>query len=192
MKALIGLGNPGPAYAKTRHNAGFWVVDELAKRHGISIRMKGFLSLSGVGAIGGCSVRLMKPQTYVNLSGEAVKAFVKYTKIDINDILIVLDDVNLTPGMVRVRSGGGDGGHKGARSVIEHMGTTAIARVRVGVGASPPDTDLTSYVLSPCRECEEKLVMDGVKTAADICEIWAQEGVAAAMNRFNRRFLHEQ
>ena len=192
MRVLVGLGNPGQKYEHTRHNAGFRVLDEIGRRNRIRIVKREMESLCGEGSIGGEHVYLCKPQTFMNLSGTAVRDIVHRLRIDPEDLVVVLDDVNLEFGMVRVRPAGGDGGHKGLISVIEELGDSSFPRVRVGVGERPEEDDLTEFVLRALTDDERRTMDDAVEQAACACEVLVTRGIEEAMNRFNRRMTSEQ
>nr|MCR5311293.1 aminoacyl-tRNA hydrolase [Lachnospiraceae bacterium] len=148
MYIIAGLGNPGREYAGTRHNAGFMAIDELASRFGIDVSEKKHKGLIGKGVIEGNKVILLKPQTYMNSSGESLREAVDYYKIDPEEELIVIyDDISLNPGDIRVRKQGSAGGHNGMKSIIAHLGTQGYTRVRIGIGEKPPRMDLADWVL---------------------------------------------
>ena len=182
--AIFGLGNPGRRYAGTKHNVGAAVVDILARRHRIRLWRRRFRSACGQGRIGGCDVWLVKPRTYMNLSGYAVAAAAEGLKVGGERFLVISDDVDLPPGKVRLREKGSAGGHKGLQSVIEELGTQNFARLRVGVGA-PPDDDAAAYVLSRFEAGDEKIVGAALERAADAAEAWLVDGAARAMTAFN-------
>lgn len=186
MKAVVGLGNPGPSYARTRHNAGFWVVDRLAERHGLRFSEKDYRSLVARGRIGGEQVVLLKPQTFMNVSGEAVGRARRDLRLDLADIVVVYDELDLPLGKVRVRGEGGAGGHHGVESIVEAVGGKGFPRVRVGVGR-PPGGDPIDYLLEAPPSEEAAALREAAERAADAVEILLAEGVTAAMNRFNGR-----
>lgn len=187
MKLIVGLGNPGRSYQMTRHNIGFLVLDELAVRAGISFR-RGFRfpAETGRGIVGGERVRLVKPRTYMNRSGQAVAPFLRKEGVAPSDLLVVYDDVALEWGRLRIREQGSDGGHNGIRSVMEASGTSAFVRIRVGIGPKPDKVSLSDYVLGPFSEAERTCVGDVVSRAADAVEMVCRSGTAAAMNSLNR------
>lgn len=187
MLIIAGLGNPGKEYENTRHNAGFMVMDALAEKIGADISEKKHKALCGKGIIGGEKVILMKPQTYMNSSGESIRAAADYYKVDPEDILIVYDDISLAPGQLRIRAKGSAGGHNGIKSIIAHLGTQEFPRVKVGVGEKPSRMDLADYVLGHFSKEEQATMADAVKEAADaVCEI-VNVGIAQAMNDHNRK-----
>ena len=183
---LVCLGNPGDQYENTRHNAGFMVADELAERHNIPVQRLKFRALTNTVTIGDRKVLLMKPVTYMNLSGEAVHEAAAFYKIPPEHILVVSDEVALAPGKLRVRRSGSAGGHNGLKNIIAHLGTDQFPRIRVGVGQKPhPDYDMADWVLGKFQGEDKKAVEAAVKRAADAAECLIQEGVDKAMNKYN-------
>ncbi|MCD8077669.1 MAG: aminoacyl-tRNA hydrolase [Lachnospiraceae bacterium] len=185
MKIIVGLGNPTDRYAGTRHNMGFGVADELAERHQIRMSPGRHRALCGTGVIEGEKVLLVKPLTYMNASGESVRPIVDYYKAEVGDVIIVYDDISLDVGQIRVRGKGSAGGHNGMKSVIAHLGSSDFPRVRVGVGAKPPQMDLADYVLSHFPKEELPTVRESLRTAADAVEMILSDGVERTMNRYN-------
>ena len=185
MKVVVGLGNPGRQYAATRHNLGFIIVDELARRSGAGGTRKRFRSEITEGTLGDEKLVLVKPQTYMNLSGHAVREVVAWYRAAREDLLVVLDDLDLPFGSVRLRADGSAGGHNGLASVLEHLGSRAVPRLRVGIGRGPAVA--TAQVLSRCTADEERRLPDVTAAGADCVVLWAEEGIIAAMNRCNRR-----
>ncbi len=184
-RMVIGIGNPGRAYEGTRHNVGFVVVDRLAERLGVELAKKAFEARYAFHGIGGDQVVLVKPQTYVNLSGEAVRGFCEYYKIAPDESLAVCDDMNLPVGKLRLRRGGSSGGHKGLDSMIRLLGTDAFPRLRIGVGSPPPFMEGADYVLGRPAGEERQQLDEAIGRAADAVSVWLAEGIEAAMNRFN-------
>ncbi len=183
---LVFLGNPGPKYTGTRHNVGFRVGDELARRAGVDVRRLRSCALTGKAEIGGVSALLVKPQTYMNLSGEAVRPLADYYKVPPERILVVCDEAALTPGKLRLRSSGSAGGHNGMKSIIQHLGTDQFPRLRLGVGSPPdPEYDLADWVLGVPRGQDGEAVDRAVVRAADAVECCLRSGIAEAMNRYN-------
>lgn len=183
MKLIVGLGNPGGSYEGTRHNLGFDVIDELARRW--NVRLKSWKSSqAGVGTSGDRGVILAKPRTFVNLSGQAVGDIVAYHRIDLPDVLVIVDEINLPLARLRVRRSGSAGGHNGLKSVIECLGT-GFPRLRIGVGRGDPQRDLADHVLSRFSADEREAVDRAVARAADAVEIFVAEGIEPVMNRFN-------
>ena len=185
MKLVAGLGNPGAKYHGTRHNAGFEVIDLLARRHGVRLDMGPAEALAGRWRRDE-DVMLVKPLTFMNASGEAVGALGRFYKVPVTDILIVCDDVNLPLGRLRARASGTEGGHNGLRSVAEHLGTIDYARLRVGVGRGDSRRDLADHVLARFEPDEQPGIADAIARAADAVVMWIDDGMARVMNTFNR------
>ena len=183
---VVGLGNPGDKYEGTRHNAGFLVADELGERGNFPIQRLRFKALTNAAVIGGQGVLVMKPTTYMNLSGEAVGEAARFYKLAPDHVLVISDDVDLPLGKLRIRTNGSAGGHNGLKSIIQHLGTDQFPRLKVGVGGKPhPDYDMGDWVLGKFQG-EDKKVMDGaVARAADAVECFLRDGPQKAMNRFN-------
>lgn len=183
---LVCLGNPGKQYENTRHNIGFLAADELGRREGIKINKLRYRALTGELRVGDQRVLVLKPQTYMNLSGEAVKLAGGFYKIPPDHVLVISDDVALPLGKLRIRSGGSAGGHNGLKNIIAHLGTDQFPRIRVGVGQKPhPDYDMADWVLGKFQGEDKKAVEEAVKRAAYAAECLIQEGVDKAMNRYN-------
>lgn len=182
MKAIVGLGNPGREYAGTRHNIGFDVLDEVARRWHVQLRP--WKSVADVAVVGTRGVVLVEPQTYMNLSGDAVSRIAAFHKLEPADVLVVVDEVQLPLGRLRVRRGGSAGGHNGLKSIIQHIGAE-FPRLRIGVGRGDPRWDLADHVLSKFGREEREAVADVVNRAADAVELFAGEGLDVVMNRFN-------
>lgn len=187
MKLIVGLGNPGLSYERTRHNAGFMVVDRLARRHAPGATARGrFQSAVVEGRIGNEPCLFMKPTTYMNRSGGAVAEAVNFYKLDHStDLMVISDDVALPCGSIRLRPGGGAGGHNGLTDVQRALGSDAYPRCRVGVDASPALIDQADYVLGRFTEEQWALVEPALERAADAVEIFVSRGMAVAMNQFN-------
>ena len=186
MKVIVGLGNPGDKYNGTPHNVGFEAVERLAERFGAQFSgNRKFKSLIAEARIGGERVLLVKPLTFMNLSGEAVGALLGFYKVPADDLVVVLDDVNLDTGRIRVRPKGGSGGHNGLSSVISHVGTEDFARVRMGVGRGRGSGDLVSHVLHRFAPDQRAAVEDMTERAGEaVCAV-LESGIEVAMNRFN-------
>ncbi len=184
MKLVVGLGNPGRRYANTRHNLGYWVVDALAERWATQVSQQKFNGLVGRAGHNGQEVLLLKPTTFMNRSGEAVLAAQQFYKLPLDDLLVVLDDLALPVGRLRIRASGSDGGHKGLADILRRLGSHEVARMRIGIG--PAQTGETvGYVLGRARPEEESLLKRTVETAAEAVMCWIREGVDNAMNKYN-------
>lgn len=183
---LVGLGNPGPRYRGTYHNIGFEVVDELARRHGARFGASPADALAARIREPGRDVLLVKPLTFMNLSGRAVGELQRFYKVELADLLVIVDDVNLPPGRLRLRGRGSAGGHNGLQSIIDSLGTDAFPRLRVGVGRGDPRRELASHVLSRVAPEEAERLRETALRAADAAETFVAEGLREAMNRFNR------
>ena len=183
---VVFLGNPGLKYEGTRHNAGFMTADALARAKGVSINRSRFKALTATVDIGGESVMLMKPQTYMNLSGEAVIQAVRFYKIKPENVIVVSDEMSLPIGKLRIRTKGSAGGHNGLKNIIAHLGTDAFPRIRLGVGAPPhPEYDVADRVLSAFRGRDAEDMAEAAKRAAEAVECYVLHGPERAMNRFN-------
>ncbi|MCC8066318.1 MAG: aminoacyl-tRNA hydrolase [Clostridiales bacterium] len=188
MYIIAGLGNPGRQYVRTRHNAGYEAIDRLADKYGIRIETEKFKALCGSGVIEGQKVLLLKPLTFMNLSGESIRAACDFYKIDPTEGLTVLcDDINLAPGQLRVRAKGSAGGHNGIRNIIAQLGTQEFARVRIGVGEKPDGYDLADYVLGHFSQEEWETMADAFSHAAEAAAMLMTEDVQTVMNRFNAK-----
>jgi PTH1 family peptidyl-tRNA hydrolase len=186
MKLVVGLGNPGPRYRSTRHNLGFMVVDTLADRWHVTVGGKRHGAELGTAQFAGERVHLVKPQTYMNVSGEAVAKLRRLYRLDPNDILAVYDDLDLPLGRVRLRGDGGAGGHNGVASLIAVLGK-GFPRLRIGIGRPPGGADPVGFVLETFTESETAVVAEAVVRAADGVESWLQDGLERTMNSLNRR-----
>ena len=183
---IVFLGNPGPKYDGTRHNVGFRVGDVVAQRCGVKVQRLKNKALTATAELGGKQVLLVKPQTYMNLSGEAVRPLADYYKLSPDRILVVSDETALPPGRIRLRAGGSAGGHNGLKSIIQHLGTDAFPRLRLGVGApSNPDHEMVDWVLGSFRGEDAKLMDQAADKAADAVECWVTQGIDKAMNQYN-------
>lgn len=186
MYIIVGLGNPGKEYDNTRHNAGYMVLDELADKAGIKILERKHKAVVGKGIVAGQKVLLVKPQTYMNLSGESVRDAIDFYKVDEKSELIVIsDDISLDPGKIRIRKKGSAGGHNGLKNIISHLGHEEFIRIKMGVGEKPAGYDLADYVLGHFTQDDRKLMEDACKRAAEAIEMIMTEGPDKAMNRFN-------
>jgi peptidyl-tRNA hydrolase, PTH1 family len=187
LKLVVGLGNPGPEYARTRHNVGFLTADLLARQLGAEFTVRKFAAELAEGRAGQERVWIMKPQTYMNHSGEAVGSALHFWKLGREDLVVVHDDLELEPFRVQLKVGGGHGGHNGLKSVNAHVGGPDYARVRVGVGRPPPRMDPADYVLGKFAKAEETDVEVAVQLAAEAARLAVELGPAKAMNQVNRR-----
>ncbi|MHC1785997.1 MAG: aminoacyl-tRNA hydrolase [Christensenellales bacterium] len=190
MIAIIGLGNPGAAYEKTRHNVGFQVLDLLSRRYGIPIARNKCRALAGEGNVAGTRLALLKPQTFMNLSGQSVQEALNWYKLTPADLLIISDDIDLAPGTLRVRPHGGAGTHNGWKSILQQTGSDRFPRIRVGVGSPPEGWDLADWVLSGFGG-DQALMDAAYLQAADAADCFLRSGIDAAMNRYNVR-RHEE
>lgn len=192
MWLLVGLGNPGKRYRDTPHNVGFWVCDALARRHHLGDPTRKFQGEFFRGRIGGQDVAMLKPDTYMNLSGESVAEALRYLPVEAERLMLVLDDLDLPPGRLRLRARGGDGGHLGLRSVIERVGTPEFPRLRIGVGRPPEGWDPAGYLLSRMGSELRGCLEDAVERGADAVERVLSDGIEAAMNDFNPPHREQQ
>jgi peptidyl-tRNA hydrolase, PTH1 family len=192
VKLLVGLGNPGPQYRDTRHNVGFLVIDELARRWQVDSWREAFKALTAKTLHGDESTVLAKPVTFMNLSGEAVAGIAGFYKIDPADVLIIADDAALPLGRLRARRGGSDGGHNGFKSVSQHLGTQAFPRLRIGVGRGDDRRDLADHVLGRFQPDEREAVAAAVLRAADAAEAFVVDGIERVMNAFNAAADNQQ
>lgn len=188
MYIIAGLGNPGKKYENTRHNIGFMVIDETAKKYGIRFTEKKHKAVIGKGLIGGEKVILVKPQTFMNLSGESIREIIDYYRIEEQtELIVVSDDINLDMGVVRIRKKGSAGGHNGLKNIILHLGHDEFQRIRIGVGNKPSEFDLVDYVLGHFDKEEQKLLAESISEAADAIEVMIKDGPDIAMNQFNKK-----
>ena len=185
MKVIVGLGNPGKQYSFTRHNIGFIILDHLAQKWNIPIEKSKFRSLVGDGTFNEEKVLLVKPQTYMNLSGEAILEIVQFYKIEPQDIIVVYDDMDLPPGRIRLRSKGGSGGHKGMESIIYLLKSEDFPRLRIGIGKPPPQMDTVGHVLGRFSEDEKECYAGVEEKAVNAIELGIKEGITKAMNTVN-------
>lgn len=188
MFIIAGLGNPGLRYEGTRHNAGFAVIDALADKYHISVDGRKARAYIGKGIIGGSKVILAKPQTYMNLSGESLRGLTDYYKIDVErELLVIYDDISLSPGQIRIRKKGSAGGHNGIKNIIDHLGTQVFPRIKLGVGEKPREFDLADHVLSRFSKEERKQMEEGCEKAVSAVELILEGEIEAAMNEYNRK-----
>ena len=188
MKIIAGLGNPTLQYEGTRHNVGFDVIDTLADKYNISVDARKSRAFIGKGMIEGQKVILVKPQTYMNLSGESIRGLVDYYKIDVeHELLVIYDDISLDVGQLRIRKKGSAGGHNGIKNIIANLGTQNFPRIKVGVGEKPKKYDLADYVLSHFSKAERELMEEGYQKAVKAVEMLLDGEMEAAMNEYNRK-----
>ncbi len=185
MKLIVGLGNPGPRYEKTRHNIGFEVIDELASRNGVKLSDAKFSGLFANINKNGEKAILLKPLTYMNLSGESIRPLADYYKIPVENILVIYDDLDLPVGKIRLRQKGSAGGHNGMKSTIQHLGTSEFNRIRIGINRPPEGIKVPNYVLGRFSSDEWDEMQSVIKTCADACEEWLEKPFLEVMNRFN-------
>ncbi|MDO5327080.1 MAG: aminoacyl-tRNA hydrolase [Clostridia bacterium] len=188
MRVIVGLGNPGEKYEHTRHNVGFDVLSIIAAKLNTPIKKMKFQGLIGETLLGGEKLVLIEPQTFMNLSGLTVSEALNWYKLKPEEMLLIVDDIDLPFGQVRIRPKGGPGTHNGLRHIVQCTGTGDFPRVRVGMGAPPAQWDLADWVLSKFQtEEERKIAFDAYMTAADAALCWAEHGIETAMNRYNKR-----
>ena len=185
MYLIVGLGNPEKDYANTRHNMGFWAINEIAKANNIEISKSKFKGLYGDGIIQGEKVILLKPQTYMNLSGESIREISEFYKLNNENIIVIYDDIDTEKGNIRIRKKGGPGSHNGMKSIVQNMQTTEFARIRVGIGQPEFKNDMINYVIGNISEEEEKILQQGTKKAAKAVEEILKNGIDIAMNKYN-------
>ena len=187
MKIIVGLGNPGGHYQRSRHNVGFRVVDQLSEMQRIPVCSRRFKAHCGIGRIHSQDVVLLKPLTYMNLSGEAVRKIANAFSAEKEDLIVIHDDLDLALGRLRVKRKGGDGGHQGVRSIIEAMGGNSFLRLKIGIGRPPKGMEPADYVLSSFDEQDEPEIRSALCRAAEAVEVILSEGVDAAMNRLQKK-----
>lgn len=187
MYIIAGLGNPTKEYDRTRHNVGFSAIDVLADRYHIDVSEKKHKALCGKGVIEGQKVLLVKPQTFMNLSGESLREVVDYYKVSQEDLIVIYDDISLSPGQLRIRLKGSAGGHNGIKNIIAQLGTQEFPRIKVGIGEKPPRMDLAAYVLSRFSPVEQKLMDEAFGEAAEAAVMMMTDGAERAMNHFNAK-----
>lgn len=185
MKWIVGLGNPGTSYAKTRHNVGFMAVDELAKRWNLSVTQTKCKALVGEGLVNGQKTALIKPMTYMNLSGESVRAFMDYYKVNLEDMIVVYDDLDTEIGKIRLRYQGSAGGHNGIKSIIQHTGTQSFNRVRMGISRPPAGYNIADYVLNTFPKAEAVPLQQMIEATCDALEFALQHPFEQTMAKFN-------
>lgn len=187
MKVIVGLGNPSMEYVGTRHNVGFETIDRLANELGISMDNHKHKAISGQGRLGGEKILLVKPQTYMNLSGESVGAIMSYYKVGCEDLIVISDDIDLPIGKLRIRMRGSAGGHNGLKNIMLHLHTEDFARIRIGVGGKRPGQDLASHVLSRFPKEELEIMAEAMDNACKAIELMVQGEAEKAMNLYNSK-----
>ncbi|MGM7724474.1 aminoacyl-tRNA hydrolase [uncultured Metabacillus sp.] len=185
MKLIIGLGNPGKQYEQTRHNVGFMVVDKLSKELSIPLDRHKFNGLYGMGHISGEKIILLKPLTYMNLSGECIRPLMDYYDIDHNEIVVIYDDLDLPVGRIRLRTKGSAGGHNGIKSMILHLATQEFNRIRIGIDRPTNGMKITDYVLGRFTDEETQGINEAIDRSANACERWLSTSFTQIMNEFN-------
>ena len=185
MHIIIGLGNPGKEYAQTKHNVGFMVVDAIAEELDVVVEKKQCQAFTQVANWDDEKILLVKPQTYMNLSGQAVMELLNYYKDRIDDLLVIHDDLDLPPGQLRFKQGGGAGGHNGIKNIIAHLNSNDFDRLKIGIGRGQYDTK--DYVLTPFSGADKKAIEEAVALSVGAVKTWLDEGIAPAMNRYNTR-----
>lgn len=186
LKLIVGLGNPGKQYEHTRHNIGFDVIDELSRQFSIPLDQSKFKGLYGIGFHKGEKILLLKPLTYMNLSGESIRAVMDYYQIDVEDLVVIYDDLDLPVGKIRLRQKGSPGGHNGIKSTVAHLGTQQFNRIRIGIDRPEKGMSVPDYVLGRFRKDELSTQGDAVKKSASACEAWLEKSFPEVMNEFNQ------
>ena len=187
MKVIVGLGNPGKKYENTRHNIGFAAVDYIAEKEGININTGKHKALVGSGYIDGVKVLLVKPQTFMNLSGESLRPIMDFYKLEPEDFLVIFDDIDLDVGRIRIRRKGSAGGHNGIKSIISHLGSMEFPRIKIGVGAKPPGYDLADYVLGHFSKADQEILQERFEDVYDAVKLIVGDDITEAMNRHNKK-----
>jgi len=185
MFLIVGLGNPENDYANTRHNMGFNVINKISEKYGINVNCSKFKGLFGSGKINNENLLLLKPQTFMNLSGESIKECVDFYKIDVNKVLVIYDDIDLEPGKIRIRKFGGPGTHNGMRSVVQCLGSDKFPRIRVGIGKPERNDNLIEYVIGHISLADKEKLDEGVILATEAVDSILRENIDSAMNKFN-------
>ena len=187
MKYIFGLGNPTREYAGTRHNIGFDAITKLSDVYGISVNEKKHKALCGKGIIAGQKVMLIKPQTFMNLSGESVREVLDFYKAEPSDLIVIYDDISVAPGSIRIREKGSAGGHNGIKNIIQHLGHNIFQRIKVGVGEKPKEYDLADYVLGHFTKEEKEQMKEGYQRAIHAIELILKDEIDVAMNEYNKK-----
>lgn len=190
MYIIVGLGNPTKEYEGTRHNVGFEVIDAIADKYNIDVTERKHRAFCGKGLVAGQRVILVKPQTYMNLSGESVRSVLDFYKVDEeSELIVIYDDVSLGVGQLRIRKKGSAGGHNGIKNIIQHLGHNVFQRIKVGVGEKPKEYDLADYVLGHFSKEDKELMKDGYKRAVEAVEMLVMGDIDGAMNEFNKKVV---
>lgn len=185
MKVIVGLGNPGHRYALTKHNIGFWVIDRLSHEWGIPVNREKWKAEVGEGMVKGQKILLVKPQTFMNLSGESVRQICDFFQLHMDDLLVIYDDLDLPIGKIRLRVKGGAGGHNGMKSIIGHLQTKEFKRIKIGIGRPEQVMSISDYVLTPFREEDRLTIEEAVEQAAQAVHAWLHIDFNHAMNHYN-------
>lgn len=185
MYLIVGLGNPENEYANTRHNMGFDTINEIAKKNNITVVKNKFKGLYEICNIEGKKVILLKPQTYMNLSGESIREVMNFYNIKLEELIVIYDDIDIEKGKIKIRKKGTAGSHNGMKSVVQELNSTDFARIRVGIGKPQYNGDMINYVIGPIPKEEQELLQQGVKQAAEALEEILKNGIDAAMNKYN-------
>lgn len=190
MYIIVGLGNPTKEYEGTRHNVGFDVIDAIADKYNIDVTERKHRAFCGKGLVAGQRVILVKPQTYMNLSGESVRSVLDFYKVDEeSELIVIYDDVSLGVGQLRIRKKGSAGGHNGIKNIIQHLGHNVFQRIKVGVGEKPKEYDLADYVLGHFSKEDKELMKDGYKRSVEAVEMLVMGDIDGAMNEFNKKVV---
>jgi PTH1 family peptidyl-tRNA hydrolase len=189
VKVIVGLGNPGRKYELTKHNVGFWAVDQLSDKWDLPFQKEKWNSQVAEGVVGGEKVYLLKPLTYMNLSGEAVGAALRFLKLPIEDLLVIFDDMDIPLGQLRLRQKGSSGGHNGIKSLIQHLGTEQFNRVKIGINRPPARMTVVDYVLAPFSETDHPIAADAAIASAEAANEWMRNDFLSAMNKYNGAIL---
>lgn len=190
MYIVVGLGNPTKEYEGTRHNVGFDVIDAIADKYNIEMTERKHRAFCGKGLVAGQRVILVKPQTYMNLSGESVRSVLDFYKVDEeSELIVIYDDVSLGVGQLRIRKKGSAGGHNGIKNIIQHLGHNVFQRIKVGVGEKPKEYDLADYVLGHFSKEDKEMMRDGYKRAVEAVEMLVMGDIDGAMNEFNKKVV---
>ncbi|MFJ5966131.1 aminoacyl-tRNA hydrolase [Bacillus sp. NPDC093026] len=187
MITFIGLGNPGREYEKTRHNVGFMTIDELSKKWNIPLNQSKFNGQYGTGIVSGQKVLLVKPLTYMNLSGECVRPLLDYYDIPLEDVKVIYDDLDLPTGRIRLRTKGSAGGHNGIKSLIQHLGSPEFDRIRIGIGRPQNGMKVVDYVLGRFSEEEQPVIVSAIQASVEACEVALTKPFLEVMNDFNKK-----